>query len=188
MKKYQIIYADPPWSYNDKSCNGNALDHYQTMKLKDICALPIKKLADKNCVLFLWATYPLLPEALEVIKSWGFEYKSIAFQWIKLNSKSGTPFYGLGRWTRGNTEPCFIAVKGKPNRKSNDIFQLIHAPIGFHSSKPNIVRERIVELMGDLPRIELFARPNPQNRLDGTNTFDGWDVWGNEVRSDIVLN
>ncbi|KKL73814.1 hypothetical protein LCGC14_2071130 [marine sediment metagenome] len=118
MKKYQIIYADPPWSYNDKNCNGAALGHYQTMKLKDICNLKIGKITDKNAVLFLWATYPLLKEALEVIEAWGFTYKSIAFQWVKLNKKSKTPFYGLGRWTRGNTEPCLLATKGKPKRIS----------------------------------------------------------------------
>src|SRR3990167_8262587 len=150
MKKYQIIYADPPCSYNDKSCNGNALKHYPTLAVEDFCALPIKNLADNDCVLFLWATYPLLTEALRVIEAWGFKYKSIAFQWIKLNPKSGTPFFGLGRWTRGNTEPCFIAVKGKPKRKSNSVFQIIQSPIKEHSAKPEIIREKIVELMGDL--------------------------------------
>ena len=187
MKKYQIIYTDPPWSYQDKSCNGNALDHYPIMGIKDICALPIADLADENCVLFLWATYPLLPEALQVITAWGFKYKSIGFQWVKLNPKSKTPFYGLGRWTRGNTEPCFIAVKGKPKRLANNVFQLIQESIGEHSAKPPIVREKIVELMGDLPRIELFARPNPQITLEGKNTFDGWDTWGNEIINDIEL-
>lgn len=189
MKKYQIIYADPPWSYEDKSCNGNALAHYQTQGLEWIKGLGggIKEMSDKDCVLFLWATYPLLPEALQVIESWGFKYKSIAFQWVKLNKKNGRPFYGLGRWTRGNTEPCLLAVKGKPKRKANNIFQLIQEPIGNHSAKPKAVREKIVELMGDLPRIELFARPNPQNNLYGKNTFDGWDVWGNEIKNDIKL-
>jgi hypothetical protein len=177
MKKFNIIYADPAWSYQDKSCSGNASDQYQTMSIEDICNLPVKDIADKDCVLFLWATYPLLPEALKVIEAWGFKYKSIAFQWVKLNKKNGKPFYGLGRWTRGNTEPCLIATKGKPSRVSYSVFQLIQTPIERHSKKPDIVRDKIVQLMGDLPRIELFAR----------NKVEKWSAWGNEIESDIEL-
>lgn len=170
-KKYQIIYADPPWGYRDKGCNGNAESHYKTMNLSEICYLPINEITAPDCVLFLWATYPMLPEALAVINHWGFKYKSIGFQWVKLNKKALTPFYGLGRWTRGNTEPCLIATKGKPRRIAKGVFQLIQEPIRGHSQKPDKVRNEIVRLMGDLSRIELFAR---QETL-------GWDVWGNEV-------
>lgn len=177
MKKYQVIYADPPWSYQDKGCNGNCENHYKTMSLKDICDLNVKNISETDCVLFLWATYPLLPEALTVIKSWGFKYKSIAFQWIKLNKKNGKPFYGLGRWTRGNTEPCLIATKGNPKRIANNVFQIIQTPIEGHSKKPQEAREKIIKLVGDISRIELFARQKTE----------GWDVWGNEVDSDIDL-
>lgn len=171
-KKYSVIYADPPWSYQDKKCNGNAADHYPTMAIKDICALPVKDLAEKDCVLFLWTTYPMLKEALQVIEAWGFKYKSIGFQWVKLNRSGKGYFFGLGRWTRGNTEPCLIAVKGKPHRASNRVSQLIFSPLRQHSQKPPETRERIVELMGgEHSYIELFAR----------NTTPGWDVWGNEV-------
>jgi len=176
-KKYQIIYADPPWSYNDKGCNGACEKHYKTMKIEDIVNLPVERMSDDNCVLFLWATYPMIKEALRVIDGWGFKYKSIAFQWLKLNKKALTPFYGLGRWTRGNTEPCLIATKGKPTRIAKDVFQLIQEPIRGHSQKPSKVRDEIIRLMGDLPRIELFAREKTE----------GWDVWGNEVESNIVL-
>lgn len=176
-KKYQIIYADPPWSYDDKGCNGNALAHYKTMTLKEINALPVKDIAADDCVLFLWATYPKIEDALAVIKAWGFTYKSIAFQWIKQNKSGKGFFFGLGRWTRGNTEACLIAVKGKPKRVNNAVSQLIISPLKRHSEKPAEARERIVTLMGDLPRIELFAREK----------VDGWDVWGNEVQSDISL-
>lgn len=176
-KKYSIIYADPPWSYNDKGCNGTMATHYQGMSVKDICNLPIKNICEKNCILFLWATYPMLPEALEVINSWGFNYKSIGFQWIKLNKKALTPFYGLGRWTRGNTEPCLIGVKGKIERQAKNVFQLIQTPIERHSKKPDIVRDKIVQLVGDLPRVELFARQKTP----------GWDAWGNEVESDVNI-
>ena len=169
-KKYMIIYADPPWSYNDQGCIGTMSEHYNGMTLEDICNLPVKDISDKDSILFLWATYPMLKEALRVIESWGFEYKSIAFQWIKLNPKSKTPFYGLGRWTRGNTEPCLLATKGKPKRASTSVFQLIQEARRGHSRKPDIVRDKIVELMGDLPRIELFGREK----------IEGWEVWGNE--------
>lgn len=170
-KKYNIIYADPPWSYQDKKCNGNCENHYSTMKIEDICNLPIKNMLEENSVLFLWTTYPMLQEAMKVIKSWGFNYKTIAFQWVKKNKKSESFFFGLGRWTRGNTECCLLAVKGKPKRISNKVSQLIIQPIREHSRKPDETRDRIVELMGDLPRIELFAR----------QYADGWDCWGNEV-------
>lgn len=88
-KKYNIIYADPPWRYNDKSCQGNAQQHYPTMKISDICKLPIQHIADKDCVLFLWATYPMLKEAIQVIEKWGFKYRTIGFQWVKKNHISG---------------------------------------------------------------------------------------------------
>lgn len=184
VKRYQIIYADPPWSYQDQGCHGAMGKHYKGMNLKDIKNLPINKISCKNSVLFLWATYPMYPEALEVIKAWGFTYKSIAFQWLKLNPKSKTPFYGLGRWTRGNTEPCLLAVKGKPKRVSASVFQLVEEPRQKHSQKPSIVRNKIVELMGNLPRIELFAR-KPKDFFN--ESYKGWDVWGDEVESDIKL-
>ncbi|GHV36278.1 adenine methylase [Synergistales bacterium] len=170
-KKYGVIYADPPWAYSDKGCNGAAAEHYPDMKLDDICALPVKSLAADNCVLFLWATYPLMKEALKTIEAWGFTYKSIAFQWVKTNRSGFGFFYGLGRWTRGNTEPCLLAVKGKPSRVSNSVSQLILSPVAQHSKKPDEARDRIVQLIGDLPRIELFARSDA----------DGWDAWGDEV-------
>lgn len=176
-RKYNIIYADPPWSYNDKSCIGSVQD-YDTLSLEDIKNLPVQDITADDTILFLWATYPLLKEALDVIESWGFNYKGIAFQWIKLNSKNGKPFFGLGRWTRGNTEPCLLATKGKPKRNSNKVFQLIHSPVKNHSAKPNVVRDKIVELAGPLPRIELFSR----------DIVEGWDSWGNEVPNGYHLS
>ena len=170
-KKYDIIYADPPWMYNDRRCNGACENHYETMKIKDICDLPVKNLCSDNCVLFLWTTYPMLQEAFKLIESWGFKYKTIGFQWIKQNKSGNGYFFGLGRWTRGNSECCLIATKGKPKRINNSVSQLIVSPIQSHSKKPDETRKKIVELMGDLSRIELFARQSTK----------GWDVWGNEV-------
>jgi N6-adenosine-specific RNA methylase IME4 len=182
MGRFQVIYADPPWRYQDAGCNGAAETHYSTMALSDIQRLPIGALAAPDAVLFLWATYPMLREAFAVIDAWGFTYKSIAFQWVKTYKpkRDGTakPFFGLGRWTRGNTEPCFLAARGKPHRVANDVSQLVLTgdqlvvePVTRHSAKPPEVRERIVRLMGDVPRIELFARERAQ----------GWHSWGNEL-------
>ncbi len=170
-KKYGIIYADPPWRYQDKGCSGNCESHYPTMSMKELKELPVDTIASDNCVLFLWATYPMMREALDLIEAWGFKYKSIAFQWLKKNKSNRGYFYGLGRWTRGNTEPCLIAVKGKPQRCSKSVFQIIESPIRGHSQKPDEARFKITELIGDLPRIELFAR----------QAMEGWDCWGNEV-------
>lgn len=172
-KKYNIIYADPAWTYIDKSLNrGGAARHYKTMTDNEINNLPIKDIADKNCILFLWATFPKIQEALNVINAWGFTYKTNGFTWIKKNKvQQNTNFWGMGRWTRSNAEICLIATKGNPKRKAANIHSVIETPIESHSKKPDTVRNKIVELVGDLPRIELFAR----------ETADGWDSWGNEL-------
>lgn len=171
-KKYQIIYADPPWSYQDQGCQGTMANHYKGMRLEDIKALPVKDITSEDAVLFLWTTYPMLKEALEVISAWGFKYKTIAFQWVKLNKKNGKYFFGLGRWTRGNTEPCLLATKGSPKRISSSVFQIITSPLRKHSQKPDETRQRIVSLLGEgVNKIELFARQKTP----------GWDCIGNEV-------
>lgn len=187
-KKYQIIYADPPWSYNDKMAGHSfSLDHeYETQDLEWIKKLPIKGLADKDCALFLWAVSPLLPEAFEVMEAWGFKFKTLAFVWNK-QTVNGIDVSNMGRWTMGNVELCLLATKGKPHRVSMNVKQLVTDLRTTHSKKPDAVRERIVELMGDIPRIELFARDQGDKDLWGGNRMDGWDTWGNEVESDIEL-
>jgi site-specific DNA-methyltransferase (adenine-specific) len=169
--KYSIIYADPPWRYQDRTCSGAAEEQYPTMKIDDIAALPVSRVAADDCVLFMWATYPLLPDALRLIEAWGFTYKTIGFQWLKKNRSGKGWFFGLGRWTRGNTEPCLIATKGKPKRASASVAQIIEYPLGRHSAKPPIVREKIMELMGGGSSLEIFAR----------QAAAGWDCWGNEA-------
>lgn len=174
MKKYKVIYADPPWAYQVWSKKGqgrSAEKHYSTMSLADIKALPIKELADKDCALFMWFTFPLLHEAISVLEAWGFTYKSVAFVWVKQNKKAPTLFWGMGYWTRANAEICIIATKGSPKRHSCGVHQIIMSPVEEHSKKPDEARNRIVELLGDVPRIELFAR----------QSTPGWDVWGNEA-------
>ena len=177
-RKFNILYADPPWKYERNKVQGAAENHYPTMSIEQLCALDVEKITDENCALFLWSTFPFLPEALRLIKAWGFTYKTTAFVWLKQNRKNKDWFFGLGFWTRGNVEICLLATKGKPQRKSAKVSQLIIAPVDKHSKKPDIVREKIVELMGELPRIELFAR----------QTTPGWEVFGNEVKSSITLS
>lgn len=145
------------------------------MSLEEICALPVAEIAAKDSALFLWATFPMLPEALRVIRAWGFQYKTVAFIWLKQNRKAQTWFFGLGYWTRSNAEVCLLATRGRPRRQDKGIHQFIISPIEEHSKKPDEARERIVRLMGDLPRAELFARQETP----------GWDVWGNEVNSTL---
>ena len=163
--------------------------HYQTMTIEDIKALPVRDLTATDCILFMWATFPKLQEALDTMTAWGFEFKTCAFVWVKTNKRTSIEqvsflphesfdsFWGMGRWTRSNAEICLLAVKGKPQRMNADVHQIIYSPIDKHSKKPAETRERIIRLVGDLPRIELFARNVPK----------GWDVFGNEVKSDVVL-
>ena len=165
-KKYNIIYADPPWKYGT-----NVGKHYDCIPIKDIYALPINKFADENCALFLWVTFPILPEAIETMKRWGFRYVTVAFTWIKINKRKGNPFVGMGNWTRANAEICLLGFRGKLKRKSKKVSQVVLSPLREHSRKPDEVRERIVELLGNLPRIELFAR----------ESMKGWDCFGNET-------
>ncbi|MFW9872184.1 MAG: MT-A70 family methyltransferase [Candidatus Thorarchaeota archaeon] len=182
-KKYEIIYADPPWSYNDKmkmkGAHGmirGAASFYSTMKIDDIKLLPIQDISDENCVLFLWVTMPLLQEGLDVIKAWGFKYKTCGFTWIK-TTKNGKLHCGMGHYTRGNAELCLIGTKGKLKRQNNSIYQIVEAKIRKHSQKPNSVRKKIELLYGNINRIELFAREKVK----------GWDSWGLEIESDIKL-
>lgn len=178
--KYQIIYADPPWkfrTYSDKGLGRSPDKHYSTMTLEDIKALPVSALADDNCALFMWTTIPFLRQSFEVMEAWGFQYKTVAFVWIKQNRKSDSLFWGNGYWTRSNSEICMLATRGHPKRVSASVHQVIISHVEEHSRKPQEARDRIVKLMGDVPKIELFARQKTQ----------GWDVWGNEVVSDIDL-
>lgn len=172
-KKYNIVYADPAWSYKDKKNNDPKMGGitYPTMELEDIKRLPIKELCNKDCSLFLWVTMPMLKEGLEVIDAWGFKYITCAFTWVKQNPKGEGIYSGLGHWTNGNAELCLFAKKGKPHRVEKNVKQIILSPRQRHSQKPSETRDRIVRLVGDLPRIELFAR----------QYADGWDCWGNEV-------
>lgn len=160
--KYRVIYADPPWAYNNSGFDQSAESQYPTMPIEDICALPIGDLADENCVLFLWATSPLLPEAIRAIRAWGFEYKASRV-WIKNRAP------GIGWFVHTRHELLLIAVRGQahPKEKLDSVFQ---AEVGRHSAKPHLVYDDI-EFCYDGPYIELFAR----------NERDDWTSWGNEI-------
>lgn len=177
---YSLIYADPPWSYRDKNPQGAAEAHYSTMDIGALCAMPIGRLAAPDSALFLWATWPTLPDASRLMKAWGFEFKNCAFLWVKMNRKKPTPFVGLGHWTRGNTEPCLLGVRGDIRRVDAGVQQVVMSPLRRHSAKPPEVRERIIRLMGDLPAVELFARERAS----------GFDGFGNELppETSIQLN
>ena len=179
-KKYQIIYADPPWSYSNGTVpSGGVNKHYSTMHIDDICSIKVP--SDKNAILFLWATTALLPEALRVIDSWGFTYKS-SLVWDKIKR-------GVGYWFIGQHEFLLVGVKGKvsPPPQSKRILSVFKSKREGHSKKPDQIRKLIEDWYPDCTRLEMFARYDKQNNLYGENIFDKWDVWGNEVESDISL-
>ena len=140
-KKYSVIYADPPWNYAAGGKTRNVERHYRTMKPEDIYSLPVQDIAEDDCLLFLWATFPNLDVALETIRRWGFQYKTAAFVWVKRNRKSPSWFWGLGNWTRANAEICLLATKGKPKRASASVHSIIDAPISRHSELSEALEE-----------------------------------------------
>ena len=173
MKKYSVILADCPWKYGDTRKNDPAYAGitYDVMKTEDICSLPVKNIAEKDSFLFLWTTSPMLPDALQVMKAWGFKFKSVAFVWLKLNSRSKTPVSLMSHYTMGSCEYVLVGTRGHPKRICKNVRQLVQEIRTGHSVKPKEVHKRIVELCGDVPRIELFAR----------ESAEGWDVAGNGI-------
>lgn len=176
---YNLIYADPPWQYKDKCTSGQrgAGYKYQTMTLADIKALPVASIAAPDALLAMWWVPPMPTEAIAVVQAWGFKLKTMCgFTWHK-TTKNGKNAFGMGNYTRANAENCLFAVKGRPKRVNAGVSQLIVAQVGRHSAKPPEARDRLVRLMGDVPRVELFARERAP----------GWDCWGLEVESNVEL-
>ena len=170
-KKYQVIYADPPWRYDfSKSDSRKIENQYPTMGIEEICNMKIP--ADDNAVLYLWATAPKLEEALMVMKAWGFKYRSQAI-WFKEK-------IGMGYWFRNQHELLLVGVKGKfsPPSASMRIGSVIKEKRGIHSKKPDCVRNHIAFWYPNANRLELFAR----------NNYSGWDVWGNEVQPSVCIS
>jgi N6-adenosine-specific RNA methylase IME4 len=182
---YDVILADPPWYFKNYSAdNPHELTnrgrgqqrHYPTMTEAEICALNVP--ANENAVLFLWACWPILPQALRVIESWGFEYKSLAWVWIKANPSGFGFFTGMGYYTRANSEPCLLATRGSlPKPRNRGVQALIYSPVKEHSRKPEEQYSKIERLYPGMRFLEMFAR----------RRRNGWDAFGNEVKGSINL-
>ena len=174
-KKYDVIYADPPWEYKQSGgakSRGMAKQHYDTIPTTEVCALPVRDICTDKTVCFMWATFPNISEAIKVLEAWGFTYKTAAFVWVKKNRVSDSLFWGMGAYTRANAEVCLLGIskktKAKEIIKSHAVHQVIESKVRKHSEKPHEARNRIVELLGDVPRIELFARQESEgHRLLG---------------------
>jgi N6-adenosine-specific RNA methylase IME4 len=172
VTQYGAILADPPWTFKVRSEKGegrSASQHYGTMDLDAIAGMPVASWAAKDACLFLWATDPMLPEALRIMRAWGFAYKTVAFYWAKTN-RDGSFFTGMGYWTRANTEMCLLGTRGRPQRISKSVRRLIVAPRREHSRKPEEIKPSIERLVPG-PYLEMFSRENR----------DGWDSYGNET-------
>ena len=189
LNKYQIIYADPAWQYEfpaTRTSRGGAKADYPTMNKEEICSLPIESIAADDSVILMWVVFPHLHWAFDVMRAWGFEYLTNAFTWIKTNKASDNLFWGMGQYTRSNAELCLLGKRGNGvSVKSHSVHSVVYEPVSKHSRKPIEVKNRIIELFGDIPRIELFARK--EDMLFDADGFDGWDVWGNEVENDVEL-
>jgi N6-adenosine-specific RNA methylase IME4 len=179
--RYRVILADPPWqwrAWNPATGGQRGPErHYPTMGTAAICALPVGGLAAPDSALLLWATWPMLPDALAVIRAWGFVYKSLAWIWVKLRRRGLGYHMGLGYYTRANSEPCLLATRGRVPVRAHDVLAVITAPVMAHSRKPDEQYAKAERLFAG-PYCELFAR---RRRL-------GWAVWGNEVESDLALD
>jgi len=171
--KYRVIYADPPWLFRTWSTKGtgrSAISHYDCLSFEALATLPVADLAAADCAFFLWVPDPFLPRGLELIRAWGFEYKTVGFYWVKQNTKSKGFFTGLGCWTRANPEQCLLATRGHPKRRARDVPKLVISPRREHSRKPDEVREQIERLVPG-PYLELFAR----------EIKPGWDCCGDQA-------
>lgn len=191
--RYTVGYPDPPWSYDDKAHAGErgVEYNYPTMDLDALKKLTIEGMAApylfaNDAALFMWATCPLLPEALELMGAWEFEYTTVAFVWVKTAtgpSKTGVK-WGMGNWTRCNAEVVLLGTRGDVARVSKGVHQIVYeeprvfeGPSGQHSAKPFEVRNRIEELIGHQPRLELFSR----------DKVAGWDRWGLDVNKELTI-
>ena len=176
--KYVIILADPPWAYArtwDKDPKNGGIT-YPTLTMEDLKSLPIASIASKDCALFLWATFPKLPECIATMEAWGFRYITVAFTWLKLNPKGKGIYSGMGSWTNSNQEIVLFGKRGHPKRMAKNVKQVIEAPRGRHSAKPKEAHDRILQLLGPLKAIELFARDRHPHFDTVGNEISGKDI------------
>lgn len=170
---YGLIGADPNWRFVTRGRNGHgksAERHYRTMSFDRIAALPVARVAGRNCALFLWCTWPTIEQGLALIRAWGFKYSGLAWEWFKFNPMTGKAAFGPGYGTRKNLEPCLLAIRGSPRRLHADVRDWIVAPRREHSRKPDEQYERMERLFAG-PYLEMFARQR----------WPGWDAWGDQV-------
>lgn len=181
-KQYDIIYADPPWSFAPMGLKEDEVKkrgyfergasfHYDTMTNDDIKAMPVKDIAKKNALLWMWVCQPTLPVAIEVMEAWGFNYVTIGFIWIKSTSTSAGVKHGMGWYTLSGAELCLVGKRGNGiKRRINNIKQVQRHNTLAHSQKPRRFQQDLTSMYPDNDKIELFAR----------QTMKSWDVWGNE--------
>jgi N6-adenosine-specific RNA methylase IME4 len=176
-KRFSVIYADPPWPWDTIGPLGRisscADHHYALGTIDEIKALPVAPLAADDCMLLLWGTWPRLSDVLDVIRAWGFTYKTCGFVWVKLTPSGDGLHTGMGYFTRSNSEYCLLATKGSPTRLARDVHQIVFAAVGEHSAKPEEVR-RGIERLVEGPYLELYGR----------KPVAAWTVWGNEIKRD----
>lgn len=175
MKPFQLIYSDPGWRYNDPADSGKrgSGHKYTVTTTADLVRMPVERYAADDAVLLMWSTRPMIVEALSVMSMWGFQYKTEAFTWIKINRGNGMPSMGMGHHTRANSEAVLLGVRGRGlKRLDKGVGQVIMAHRRAHSEKPDhIVIPRIIRLYGNVRRIELFAR----------REVPGWYCWGDDA-------
>ena len=171
-QKFKVIYADP-FKNSGRVIDGEE-EKFDSMNVRRVCRLPVRHISDKDCVLFIWVKFSMLKAGLEVIEKWGFTYKTMAFNWMKRNEKNFNWALGPGAWTKSNSEICLLGIKGKPLRVDEGVSSVIDSRIEHGTKKPDIVRDCIVKLMGDVKRVELFA----------DKKHEGWVCWGDGVGSE----
>ena len=170
--RFRTVYLDPPWNFKTYSAAGDgrsANQHYDCMNFAAIKALPVPDLLEPDSVVLMWVTDPMLEKGMELLNHWGLKFKTVGFYWTKLNA-DGSPFTGMGYWTRANPEQCWLATKGSPSRVHKDVRRWISSPRREHSRKPDEIYERIERLVPG-PYLEMFARTERP----------GWTSWGNQV-------
>lgn len=180
QSKYQLLYIDPPWSYNkysntkiDLGNKNRRITPYRPMSLEELKELPIDNISEKNSVLLLWTTGPHNNSALQLIKEWGFDFTTWQYSWLKRNKNNYTFKRGYGHYTQSNLEVCLLAKKGKGlSVLRHDIPQAYDGPVGEHSEKPDVFRQRSMQMFGDVSKLEGFARIKAQN----------WDAVGDDVK------
>jgi N6-adenosine-specific RNA methylase IME4 len=162
-----VICADPPWPFEFPigQSRKSVERHYPTMSIQHLTTLPILEFAADDCVLFIWSPDSHLERAMDLIRAWGFEYKTVAFNWVKTN-RTGSYHVGLGWWTRANSELCLLATRGHPQRLHSDVQRLVVSPLREHSRKPDEIYSTLIPRLVSGPYLELFARTRRE----------GWDV------------